>query len=206
MTGRRQRAAGNRRRPQATGGPPAGAVSSSRATNAGAPANGSDQTTAIERALRDLEARSSDASARATVRKQERPSQRPRRAVVRRRRRVAALAAAIVLAIAAWLIFSAFQRGPTDFAGTWYTSSNLLGSPQLVIRKQGSLYTVQGLDVFGHPDKTVSLAGGQLVAAGTTASGNRWQLVLQLLDDNNQILATLATTGQPAQIDRYTRQ
>lgn len=206
MTGRRQRAAGNRRRPQATGGPPGGAVSGGRATNAGVPANGSDQTAAIERALRDLDARSSDASARATGRKQERPSQRPRGAVVRRRRRVAALAVAIVLTIAAWLIFSAFRSGPTDFTGTWYTSSNLLGSPQLVIRKQGSLYTVQGLDVFGRPDKTMSLASGQLVAAGTTASGNRWQLVLQLLDDNDQILATLTTTGQPAQIDRYTRQ
>jgi hypothetical protein len=206
MTGRRQRAADSRRRPQATGGPRAGAVSGGRAANRDAPANDSDQTTAIERALRDLDARSSGASARAAGRKQERPSQRPRRAVVRRRRRVAALTVAIVLAVAAWLIFSAFRSGPTDFAGTWYTSSNLLGSPQLVIRKQGSQYTVQGLDVFGHPDKTMSLAGGQLVAAGTTASGNRWQLVLQLLDDQNQILATLTTTGQAAQIDRYTRQ
>jgi hypothetical protein len=30
--------------------------------------------------------------------------------------------------------------------------------------------------------------------------------VLELLDDQNQILATLTTTGQAAQIDRYTRQ
>ncbi|MGO8683638.1 MAG: hypothetical protein ACLQUT_03525 [Thermoleophilia bacterium] len=119
---------------------------------------------------------------------------------------MAALAVAIVLAVTAWLIFSAFRGGPTDFTGTWYTSSNLLGSPQLIIRKQGNLYAVQGLDVFGHPDKAITIDDGRLLASGTNASDNRWQLVLQLLDDNNQILATLTTTGQPAQIDRYTRQ
>jgi hypothetical protein len=123
------------------------------------------------------------------------------------RRRLFALAAFGVLVLIGWLLVNTLAGGatPTDYQGTWLTSSNLLGSPKLVITDQSGVWAVTGLDVFGRPDKTVALSGGKLVATGTGSTG-RWQLELQLLDDDHQLIATLSAAGSAPQIDRYTRQ
>jgi hypothetical protein len=123
------------------------------------------------------------------------------------RRRIFALAAFGILVLIGWLLVDTLAGSgtPTDYQGTWLTSSNLLGSPKLVITNHSGIWAMTGLDVFGKPDKTVALSSGRLVATGTSTNG-RWRLELQLLDDDHQLIATLSAAGSAPQIDRYTRQ
>ena len=123
------------------------------------------------------------------------------------RRRLFALAAFGVIVLIGWILVNTLAGGgnPTEYEGTWFTSSNLLGSPKLVITRRAGVWAVKGLDVFGKPDKTVTLSDGKLVATGSGTSGRsrpraaasrRQPPAHRHVDDR----------GTAPQIDRYTRQ
>lgn len=109
----------------------------------------------------------------------------PPRAALWRRRLVALLVVAAIV-FAGWYFF--LNRRNTDFAGTWEGSQALLGSDRLVIKKNGSAFTIKGLEIHGQPPSETHVDDGKLYATGES-NGETWTVRFEVASDGRQLWA-----------------